>query len=1044
MNRPRAIYAAFAISGVAGLIYEVLWTRYLSLYVGNGAYAQVLVLSVYLGGMAVGSMAVANVTRVLRRPLLWYAAAECVLALFGFAFHALYLFATEISYDVLFPALGSASMVGSIRWGIAGALILPQAIILGGTFPLMAAACVRDDEAHPGRRVARVYLLNTLGGAAGVLLAGFWMIGRFGLPGTSAAAALLNLAAAGIVWAVTRDKVGEPAGVPDARVEDDSEESERQAAPWPGEDGASTAEGPLQWAVQPRSVWVGLLTVTFGTAVASFTYEIGWIRMLSLVLGSATHAFELMLSAFILGLAAGAWLIRDVTDRSRDPLRLLGGIQVMMGLSALISLPLYTLSFDIMAFLVQTLPGQPGGYGLFNVSRYGLCLLVMLPATTLAGMTLPLITGSLLRAGLGEKAIGHVYGVNTMGSVMGAALAALVALPFLGLKGLIVAGAALDVLLGLWLLSQARGPGRRRWFEPAAALAASAVVFVGIGYGVHLTPTLLASGVFRRGALPGEQAQRSLYYQDGRTATVSAHIARSDGVIVLSTNGKPDASIGPRWLIEGRDTLPILPIAAGRDFSTQFLSPILAMAHHPDARIYANIGHGSGVSATTFLTSATLERLVTVEIEPLMVEGSLVFLPLTGPAFADPRATYVFDDAKSYFSYRQERFDVIFAEPSNPWVSGTASLFTKEFYARIAQSLAEGGILAQWIHIYESDDDLFLSVLAALDQVFVSYRAYLVGDADIAIVARPDGPLGEPDWGVLDNVRVRRLTAGAPTFTPSTMDALLLFDQSTFRALLDEGVVANSDYHPALDAGAERARFEQSFAEGAYSFATSRVDLGRTLSSVQMAPAPYSMVPSYGLGSAILWGRGAWLREAMTEGGGIAPEEFPEWSNALVHLQTFLLLSSGDAQLGSWEAWASGFSRAEADLHWGTRGWVDPTFYASVEGFLERAEGPSEARAAVRLAHDFSLGDWEGAASAADVLVGRVAVGERWAEPDVLLDMAVVAYLRTGRQVAARNAINLLVPRTGRAPSNLRNRLLDALVSEAERAADDGRASPAR
>jgi hypothetical protein len=188
-----------------------------------------------------------------------------------------------------------------------------------------------------------------------------------------------------------------------------------------------------------------------------------------------------MLSAFILGLAAGAWLIRDVTDRSRDPLRVLGGIQVMMGLSALISLPLYTLSFDIMALLVQTLPGQPGGYGLFNVSRYGLCLLVMLPATTLAGMTLPLITGSLLRAGLGEKAIGHVYGVNTMGSVMGAALAALVGLPFLGLKGLIVAGSALDVLLGLWLLSRSRGPGRRRWFAPAAALAASAAVFAGIG-----------------------------------------------------------------------------------------------------------------------------------------------------------------------------------------------------------------------------------------------------------------------------------------------------------------------------------------------------------------------------------------------------------------------------------------------------------------------------------------------------------------------------------------------------------------------------------
>ena len=143
MSRGRALYAAFAISGAAGLVYEVLWSRYLGLYVGNGAYAQVLVLSVYLGGMAVGSTAVASLTQRLRRPLLWYAAAECVLALFGLAFHPLFVFATDISYEVLFPALGSAAIVGSVRWGVAGLLILPQAMVLGATFPLMAAGLLR-------------------------------------------------------------------------------------------------------------------------------------------------------------------------------------------------------------------------------------------------------------------------------------------------------------------------------------------------------------------------------------------------------------------------------------------------------------------------------------------------------------------------------------------------------------------------------------------------------------------------------------------------------------------------------------------------------------------------------------------------------------------------------------------------------------------------------------------------------------------------------------------------------------------------------------
>ena len=202
MTDARPIRIAFLVSGIAGLIYEVLWSRYLGLFVGHGAYAQILVLAVYLGGMAVGSLAVSDVSRRLRRPLRWYAGAEVVLGIFGLAFHPLFAFATDVSYDVLFPAIGSGSWVGSVRWAVAGILILPQAIVLGTTFPLMAAGLVRADEAHPGGRVAEAYLLNTLGGAAGVLLAGFVLIGAFGLPGTSVAAAVLFLGvmAVGAAW----------------------------------------------------------------------------------------------------------------------------------------------------------------------------------------------------------------------------------------------------------------------------------------------------------------------------------------------------------------------------------------------------------------------------------------------------------------------------------------------------------------------------------------------------------------------------------------------------------------------------------------------------------------------------------------------------------------------------------------------------------------------------------------------------------------------------------------------------------------------------
>lgn len=1034
MTPTHATRAAFLLSGMAGLVYEVLWSRYLGLFVGHGAYAQVLVLAVYLGGMAVGALAVSDLSRRLGDPLRWYGGAEVVLAVFGLAFHGLFVLATDFSYDVLFPSIGSAGSVGAARWAVAGVLILPQAIVLGTTFPLMAAGLVRADRSHPGGSVASAYLLNTLGGAAGVLLAGFWLIGRFGLPGTSVAAALLNLAAAALVLAAPLrrevpavEAAGDAAlkGAGDAALEPEgaAPEAERRhdvvAAPWVPGSGRLTAV---------------LLVVSFGTALASFAYEIGWIRMLSLVLGSATHAFELMLSAFILGIALGAWAIREPSDRTEDPVRLLGGVQVAMGLTALLSLPLYLLSFDAMGGLVRTLPGEPGGYALFNLGRYGLCLLVMLPSTILAGATLPLITGALLRSGAEESTIGRVYGVNTIGSVAGAGLAGLLALPLLGLEGLIVAGAAVDVGLGLWLLERSgrwagHGPRRAAW-----AAAGSALLFLSVTSLVEFSPNTITSGVYRAGETDSEERWRSLFYEDGRTATVSAHIGTSDGVIVLATNGKPDASVGPRWILDRRDTLPELPIPQGRDYTTQVLAPIVGLAHAPTAVTAANVGHGSGMTATALLTSRTLERLVTIEIEPLMVEGSLVFLPANGPAFADARATYVFDDAKSYFSYRRERFDVVFSEPSNPWVSGTASLFTREFYERVTRFLTEGGVLAQWMHIYELNDDLFLSVISALDAVFPSYRAYLVGDADVAIVASLR-ELREPDWSVVETETFRELTTSAPRFLPQHMEALLLFDDRTFRSVLDRGVPVNSDYDPILDVGSERARFEQTFAEGVYSFGTSRVDLTRYLSRRARGPYRYATVPAYGLAPTVLSERGAWLREAMEAGGGAAPPEFPEWEEELVHLQTFFLLTGSTTQLGSWETWALGFLRAENALHWGTSGWVDPTLYRNVLAFLDRGDAPAEARAAVDLLHAYALADWPRVAAAADQLVARVAAGGRWSTPDLLLDLAVLAYLETGRPTAARNALEALAPLTRRAEWNLRNRLLRSLVEDAERAA---------
>ncbi|MDZ7779156.1 MAG: hypothetical protein U5R14_04345 [Gemmatimonadota bacterium] len=423
-----------------------------------------------------------------------------------------------------------------------------------------------------------------------------------------------------------------------------------------------------------------------------------------------------------------------------------------------------------------------------------------------------------------------------------------------------------------------------------------------------------------------------------------------------------------------------------------------------------------------------------MEIEPFMVEASLAFLPTNRAVFQDPRASYVFDDAKSFFAYRQERFDLIVTEPSNPWVSGTSALFTREFYEQIGRFLADDGVLVQWMQLYELDDDLFLSVLAALDTAFDAYRVYLIGDADVAIVASKETPLPDPDWSVASSPAMRDLTAGIPEIRPNHLESLLLFDQSVVAPLLRRRVPANSDFHPILDLGAERARFDRSFAHGAFSFATSPLDLTRLMREEVRPPEDHTPTPARGPVSLLRSQRGAWLREAVQGGGGRAPEHFPEWRDALLHLQTFLLLS-GETQLGSWETWAEGFGKAAGDLHWGTTGWSDTTFYRAVHGFLERADAPAEARAVVDLYEAVASFDWSRVARASDRLVGPVAAGEDWMRPATLLDAAVVAYLKRGRPLGARNAYEALVPRTTRAPDHLRLRVLDAMIEEAAREA---------
>ncbi len=1003
----RVLYLLFILSGAAGLIYESIWTRYLGLFVGHDAYAQIIVLVIFLGGMSAGAMVVSRYSERLREPLQGYAYIEFAVGCIGLVFHELFQWTTGLAYGTLYPALAGSSLLTVFKWGLAGALILPQSVLLGATFPLMSAGVLRLRREREGRNLSMLYFANSLGAAVGVLLAGFYLVGLAGLPGTLLIAAILNLGVGlvtyGVVVRARRTGAGQAAA--------DTAAS------------AGSRAGPSV-RLEPDTLRRLLLFTSFGTAVASFIYEVDWIRMLSLVVGSATHAFELMLSAFILGLALGAYWIGSRIDRLRNPLRTLGVIQWTMGLMALATLPVYVASFQWTASLLATFARNDLGYVGFTIARYAICLLVMLPATFCAGMTLPLITRTLIRAGQGERAIGGVYAWNTLGSIVGVALGGLVLLPLIGVKVMLVVGATIDMAIGVLLVLSGERRATSRGLGYALGFGAAAAALL-VAFRVQLGQQLLASGVYRHGVLTQANEWEMLFYRDGRTATVASFRVRSTGHIALSTNGKPDASLNQRWF-RGCDSVGVrAPLTS--DAATQALTPLITLAHIPTARNAAIIGYGSGMTSHVLLGSESLREVVTIEIEPEMVEGARNFYPANRRVYDDPRSRLVIDDAKSYFASEHRRFDIILSEPSNPWVSGVSGLFTTEFYARLREYLTEDGVLGQWIHTYELDDGLVLSVLAAIHQNFRSYQVFVVAGGDLLVVASKRAQLPAPDWAVFQATGAREDLCRFHPLTPAAIEDLRLVSRWELDPILAGTQQANSDFYPVLDLGAERRRYIRSAAVGFRALSADWYNLLASVKGVRQGPGEDTLaaLPE----SPRVRARAFAARLRLADGGGGAGHEVQQ--AAFVDQQWHASLSQERAP-HSWQMWLNQMDQVGRFRHGGQAGIPDEEFYGAARRYAARMGAPEAVQQVLAFRHAIAGWKFPDAAAAADRIIPVALVERRLIAADELRDGAVMAKLHVGDVAGARQVLDTLARFTVRGTGDLRTRLLEAYVTTAE------------
>ena len=307
-----AVYFLFALSGFAGLIYEGSWARYLKLFLGHSSYGQVLTLCIYMGGLAIGSFIAGKWVTKTKRPLLGYGIVELFIGIGGIAYHPLYNFLTGIFYDSQFTASLSSRSAEIVKIILATGSTLPIAIAVGMTFPFIAAGLMRKSGAELS--LPMLYFSNSLGSAVGILATSYLLIPEIGNHLTLCVAASINFLLAAIFSVIglstspiAKENVSE-------NLNCDYVKTHHLAMP-------------------PKNLWVWIAALT---GLTSFVYEIVWIRLLSLLMGSSSHSFDQMLSAFILGLALGSavsgkWI-------RKDSLVILSLAQIFMAFFALCTL----------------------------------------------------------------------------------------------------------------------------------------------------------------------------------------------------------------------------------------------------------------------------------------------------------------------------------------------------------------------------------------------------------------------------------------------------------------------------------------------------------------------------------------------------------------------------------------------------------------------------------------------------------------------------------------------------------------------------------
>jgi spermidine synthase len=484
-------------------------------------------------------------------------------------------------------------------------------------------------------------------------------------------------------------------------------------------------EASLAPASEPRPV--GLLAVAGVCGFLALAFETIWFRALVLVFGATTYSFTIMVAVFLVGIALGSGALGWLANQQRPATWVLAGSLTTVGLWTLMSLRLYDSTPELLlSFLVRLGFTWPA----LLLAKVALAGLLLLPLAVLSGLCFTALARLVRdRTASPGPALSAVFSVNSLGSATGAVIAGFVMLPMLGLeKSLLVLGIA-GLLAGLAVAWRATGaPRPLRLAFTAAAL----VIAAGLRLGASpWDPLLLSSGAYfnPRTHVSGDQvvlreklrSLQLLVYQEGKTATVS--VTRTPGGrLHYSSQGKVEADTSEAGM------------------SLQRLQGHLPMLLHPNPRRVLNIGLGAGVTAGA-LTCYPDAQVEVVDIEPAAVQVAAAWAGYNHDLIRRGRFRLRINDGRNHLLVTPTRYDVITSDPFEPVVAGAASLYTVEHFQLARSRLAPGGLVAQFLPLYELSSADVLTIMRSFLKVFPRSAIFFTGVETILVGLDDDAHL---------------------------------------------------------------------------------------------------------------------------------------------------------------------------------------------------------------------------------------------------------------------------------------------------------------